>query len=158
MFGFFEGWQENPISRNYVLLSGTHEPTKEHSQLIADVKTKLTNMGIRSFVDLEATPRVAEQIGLAGARAIVTFCSTEYGKMDSGYEELQFSLKNSECAHIPVKLSQKTDVDHSDQRTQTSAWDIANHIQVSLSKEDLLAVQLPPPHVGGGEGDLVVQM
>ena len=30
--------------------------------------------------------------------------------------------------------------------------------QVSLSKEDLLAVQLPPPHVGGGEGDLVVQM
>lgn len=49
--------------------------------------------------------------------------------MDSGYEELQFSLKNSECAHIPVKLSQKTDVDHSDQRTQTSAWDIANHIQ-----------------------------
>ena len=37
---------------------------EEHSQLIADVKTKLTNMGIRSFVDLEATPRVAEQIGL----------------------------------------------------------------------------------------------
>ena len=36
MFGFFEGWQENPISRNYVLLSGTHEPTKEGQDVRLD--------------------------------------------------------------------------------------------------------------------------